>query len=323
MGQNSSVVLNLGAGGASMAAYQDSSSPIGLMHQKILFETQTGSADPVLVNVNNPLPIQGPAASGSTALGFPLLQGAVYNTALPTITTGQVTALQTDSSGRLIVNVGAGGGAGGTSSNVASSAPSIATAIGFTDGTNLQLGHVDGSGNVKVNIAAGGVPSGQDNTAFTAGTTNGLLTFAVYNDGVSALTSGDQGGLRCTSDRKLYVAAGAAVSGGWSGAKLVSANTTNATSLKATPGQLGFIAAYNNGATIAYLKLYNLATSPTVGSSTVYQSYMLPATGGGVIPIPGALAFSTGIAYAITGGAADSDTTAVAAAQVIANFGYL
>jgi hypothetical protein len=292
------------------------------MHQKILLETQTGTSDPVLININNPLPIQGPAASGTTSTGFPLLSGGIYSSSAPTLTTGQVTALQTDASGRLIVNVGAGGGTGGTSSNVGSSAPSIATAIGFTDGTNLQLGHVDGSGNVKVNIAAGGVPSGQDNTAFTAGTTNGLLAFAVYNDGVSNLTSGDQGALRCTIDRKLFVAVGASVSGGWSASKLVSANTTNATNLKASPGQLGFIAAYNNGATIAYLKLYNTAGTPTVGSTAVVQSYMLPAAGGGVIPIPGGLAFSTGIGYAITGGAADSDTTAVAASQVIANFGY-
>ena len=78
MGQNSSVVLNLGAGGPSMATYQDSSTPTALQWQKILLATQTGTADPVLINLSNSLPVQGAAAALSTAVGNPQQMGGVF-----------------------------------------------------------------------------------------------------------------------------------------------------------------------------------------------------------------------------------------------------
>lgn len=77
-----------------------------------------------------------------TALGTTktTLQGGSVTTAAPIYTTGQISPLSLDTSGALRVNVTAGGGAGGTSSTVGAAAPSTATAIGFTDGTNMQLG---------------------------------------------------------------------------------------------------------------------------------------------------------------------------------------
>lgn len=77
-----------------------------------------------------------------TALGTTktILQGGSVTTAAPTYTTGQISPLSLDTSGALRVNVTAGGGAGGTSSTVGAAAPGTATAIGFTDGTNMQLG---------------------------------------------------------------------------------------------------------------------------------------------------------------------------------------
>lgn len=311
--------LNAGAGGDKSAAFLDSGN---IKHQLVTIETQVGGADPVPIGTGNPMPIQGPVASLQQAFGFPVQIGGVFNTVAPTLANGQISAAQLDASGNLCVNLKAGAAAGGTSSNVGSAVPGIATAVGFSDGVNLQLGRVDGSGNVKVNIAAGGVPSGVDNSAFTAGATNGLPFFAVFNDGIGALTSGNEGAIRCTSDRKVYVAVGAAVSGGWTPSKLISANTTNATSLKGSPGQIGFISATNNGGSAAYLKIYNKASAPTVGTDVPVQVYMLPAGGGNNPPLAGGIALSTGIAFAITGGAADADTTAVAASQVQVNFGY-
>lgn len=46
------------------------------------------------------------SASGGTAGLFSLLMGGIFNTALPTLTTGQQASLQLDSSGRLIVDLG-------------------------------------------------------------------------------------------------------------------------------------------------------------------------------------------------------------------------
>ena len=104
---------------------------------------------------------------------------------------------------------------------------------------------------------------------------------------------------------------------------LVSAATTNATSVKTSAGTLLMLVATNNGASVAFLKLYNKASAPTVGTDTPVMTIMLPASGGVALPIPAAgLAFSTGIAYALTGAATTADTTAVALSQIQVNGAY-
>lgn len=116
-----------------------------------------------------------------------------------------------------------------------------------------------------------------------------------------------------------------ATTGGLSMHTLTSAATTNATVVKASAGQVYDVEVYNTNASPRWLKFYNLAASPTVGSSTIVRKVMIPGNtaGGGVTrTIPMGLAFSTGIAYAITTGVADSDTTAVAANEVVINLGY-
>jgi hypothetical protein len=112
---------------------------------------------------------------------------------------------------------------------------------------------------------------------------------------------------------------------GWTPARLISAASTNATSVKASAGQLGFIFAVNLNAAVRYLKLYNKASAPTVGTDTPIATLPIPAstTGAGfVLPIPGGVNFSTGIAYAVTTGVADSDTAAVAANEILLFMGY-
>jgi hypothetical protein len=319
---NTEVTLNPGAGGALFATFQDSTTPIGLMHQKVIFETQLGSNDPVPISTANPMPTQGPVAALATATGNPLQVGGVYYASPPTITNGAINPFVLDAAGNLCINIKAGAAAGGTSGSIGASTATVATPVSFSNGSTMQLGQVDGSGNLKVNIAAGGVPAGSDNSTFTAGTTQGLPFFAVYNDGISALTATSEGALRCTVDRKLYTAVGASVSGGWTPFGLTSAATTNATAVKASPGQIGYLSVTNNGATAAYLKIYN-ATSATAGSGTPIHRFLLPAGLGSNLPVPGAIAFSTGISFTITGAAADSDTTAVALNQVQVNIGYL
>lgn len=61
-------------------------------------------------------------------------------------------SLALDSSGNLNVNVAAGGGSGGTSSSFGAAFPSTGTAIGATDGTNMQSLKVDGSKNLLTSI---------------------------------------------------------------------------------------------------------------------------------------------------------------------------
>ena len=96
-----------------------------------------------------------------------------------------------------------------------------------------------------------------------------------------------------------------------------SAATTNPVLVKGSAGTLFNITASNIGAAAAYLKLYNKATAPTVGTDVPVLTLQIPA-GGFVSPQFGTLGhrFATGIGIGITGGAADNDTTAIAAAQV-------
>lgn len=105
-------------------------------------------------------------------------------------------------------------------------------------------------------------------------------------------------------------------SGGCDVGKVVSAASTNATSLKASAGQVYGIALVNTNASARYVKLYNKASSPTVGTDTPVFTIGLPGAGGISLPFPHGIPFATGIAYALTTGAADSDTGAVAANEI-------
>ena len=101
-----------------------------------------------------------------------------------------------------------------------------------------------------------------------------------------------------------------------------SAATTNgALILTGTSGLQAFWAT-NTGAAAAFVKLYNKATAPTVGTDVPEMIIPVPAAVGGVPGVaeitPGfnGHRFLLGLGIAITGGVADSDTTAVAAGQV-------
>ena len=103
----------------------------------------------------------------------------------------------------------------------------------------------------------------------------------------------------------------------------IAANNTTAIVIKATSGTVYSVDAFNNGGTIAYVKLYN-ATSATCGSGTPQGRYMIPfgasSSGGGfnVSNINGD-AYGLGIVMCITTGIADNDTTAPAASTYIVN----
>lgn len=96
-----------------------------------------------------------------------------------------------------------------------------------------------------------------------------------------------------------------------------SAASTNATSVKTSNGRLYSVQVTNTSASTKWVKFYNKASAPTVGTDTPVARYAIPAGWcGELFDSPMGRAFSTGIAYAITGGGADSDTTAVAAGDV-------
>lgn len=96
------------------------------------------------------------------------------------------------------------------------------------------------------------------------------------------------------------------------------AATTNATSTKASAGTVYGIIVANASAETRYLKVYNKASAPTVGTDTPVLTF--PVASGATLIVPcGELGIrlGTGIAWALLGsaGAADSATTACSAAS--------
>lgn len=121
-----------------------------------------------------------------------------------------------------------------------------------------------------------------------------------------------------------YQPSSAKANGGYTPGKLIAAGSTNGTTIKASAGTLGFLTASNVSASARYVKIYNKASNPTVGTDTPVFTFLVPANTSGTnlgLPTYGA-AFATGIALAITALAADNDATAITAGDVIVNYGY-
>lgn len=117
----------------------------------------------------------------------------------------------------------------------------------------------------------------------------------------------------------------ARATGGATPSKTVSAASTNATSVKASAGTLYGVQVSNVNAAVRYLKLYNKASAPTVGTDTPVKTIAIPgntAGAGNTIAFPYGVEFSTGIAFALTTEATDAGTTAVAANEIVVNLDY-
>jgi hypothetical protein len=107
--------------------------------------------------------------------------------------------------------------------------------------------------------------------------------------------------------------------------KLISTASTNSNVVKASGGNLYSIIAIGQTSTIKYLKLYNKATAPSVGTDVPVMTIPVPANvqGAGIsIGFTIGVNFSLGIGLAITSGSADNDTGVVGAGDVILNLTY-
>lgn len=116
--------------------------------------------------------------------------------------------------------------------------------------------------------------------------------------------------------------------GGCTGYYLSAAATTNTTSVKATAGQLYGFYCSNVHSAPYYLKFYNKASAPTVGTDTVVHCFEIPQAGTAAdgyvttMLFPKGLPFSTGIAFAVTADFSDTGTTAVTASTLKINLFY-
>lgn len=97
------------------------------------------------------------------------------------------------------------GGTGGTSSSFGSAFPSTGTATGAIDASGNMAGlNLDGSGNLKVSgsLSVGGTV---DNSAFTAGTTQGTPAMGFYHSTIDTVTDGRSAAVGITNKRALLV----------------------------------------------------------------------------------------------------------------------
>lgn len=101
--------------------------------------------------------------------------------------------------------------------------------------------------------------------------------------------------------------------------RLISAATTNATVAKASGGKLFGWSCSNINAAVRYLKIYNKATAPTVGTDVPQLTLALPPGLVTHAQFPMGITFTAGISFALTTAAADADTGAVAAGEQVVN----
>jgi hypothetical protein len=105
--------------------------------------------------------------------------------------------------------------------------------------------------------------------------------------------------------------------------RLLSANTTNLTSVKTTAGTINSLTISNTNASATYfLKIYNKASAPVPGTDTPIHTISLPPGTRSIDTGAYGIRLATGIAYSITGAVADADTTAIPASEVLVNMSY-
>ena len=106
---------------------------------------------------------------------------------------------------------------------------------------------------------------------------------------------------------------------------LVTAATTNATSVKASNGNIGTLILTNNSASWAYFKLINKASAPTVGTDTaVINIGVAPNSTQDCSTAFAGLRMNLGIAYYVSAGTSLTDNTALPAADTfLVNMTYV
>jgi hypothetical protein len=279
-------------------------------------------------------------------LGGALMAGMQYNGTLPTVVDTKNVPLQSTDKGMLRVS-------GHLFSNAGSDAVANSNLVNFNNQTTAAGGSL-------FPLSTAGFVFNESTYDRMRGSTNGISVQAFYNSTLPAKTNGQtvslQAGTRGSLNVTLFgqdsssavdvsvyadninnsisslltMARGAIWNGGgWDRAAkpnatarlLSAAASTNATSVKASAGNLHKIRGCNTNVAKRYLKFYNKASSPTVGSDTPVLTFELqPSTVNGGefdIDISGhGHYFSTGIAYALTTAAADADTGALTAGDI-------
>lgn len=93
-------------------------------------------------------------------------------------------------------------------------------------------------------------------------------------------------------------------------------------SIKGSAGQVKWYYIANNAATARFVKLYDKASAPTVGTDTPVLTLEIPSGSAANVSVPDGLQFTLGIGIGATQLVADNDTTAPSANDLVVNIGY-
>ncbi len=111
--------------------------------------------------------------------------------------------------------------------------------------------------------------------------------------------------------------------------RVVALGSTNSNLVNGAGSYLTGFYAFNATTANKYLKFYNKATAPTVGTDTPIMTIAIPGTAASTtsnptyVTLPGdGIWFPLGLGLGITGAAADSDTTALTAGDIFLTVTY-
>jgi hypothetical protein len=216
-----------------------------------------------------------------------------------------------------------------TSSYLADSVAATAASLQFSSRASRMESLVDANTPLYLFIQVfNGVTAPASTTRFTVG------KFSLEQTGINKVIVAGVSQTGSGNSQRVVVDSGTVTAtvgaAGIAVAPVVPATPLIINSAASTNGQLvltgtsGLQALYatNTGAVAAYVKLYNKATAPTVGTDVPAMMVVVPAAIAGVpgkeqlTPGFSGYRFPLGLGLAITGGAADADTTAVTAGQV-------
>lgn len=163
---------------------------------------------------------------------------------------------------------------------------------------------------VRIDTPATITPAAGDYTRLFTSSTGRLWTSAVVDTALPAGTNaiGNVGIIPRTT-------------GGLTTYHLVSANSTNATVVKNSAGQLFGWYIYNNNTSMRKLAFHNASSTPTAGSS-IFFTINVPGSSAANVFLESGIAFSTGISITTVTDVTDAGATAVGTSDLTINLFY-
>lgn len=282
---------------------------------KLLVTPDLPSGASTAANQTSPLAPLTPATATATTS---MMLGGQYNSTLPTFTNGQQGGLQVGTRGSLNVTAFDDDSSSPISTSATNSDTFAASATTnfYTvnalnrvfDGTNFARSQQaqNSTNSVGTGIPAAAQVGQCDDTSPTAITENSF---------------GNQR-IDCATHAHITTPVPSATAGGTTLYTLTLANSTNATNVKASAGQVYSISGFAISATPVWVSLYNTAGTPTCGTSII-QQFLIPGSTAGagfVYDFAMPKGFATGIGFCATTGIAG--TGSVAASSYVLNIDY-